>query len=77
MTDYNPLWAKKFEEESILIKDMIADNGIAIYHIGSTSVPGLAAKPIIDIMVVVKSLEKVDDVAEGFLKIGYEYLDEF
>lgn len=75
--DYNPLWTKKFEEESLLIKDIISDNCIAIYHIGSTSVPGLAAKPIIDIMVVVKSLEKVDDVAEDFLKIGYEYLGEF
>ncbi len=77
VTDYNPLWAIKFEEESLLIKDIIADNCIAIYHIGSTSVPGLAAKPIIDIMVVVKSLEKVDDVAEDFLKTGYEYLGEF
>ncbi len=77
VTDYNPLWTKKFEEESLLIKDIIADNCSAIYHIGSTSVPGLAAKPIIDIMVVVKSLEKVDDVAEDFLKIGYEYLGEF
>ncbi len=77
VTDYNPLWAIKFEEDSLLIKDIIADNCIAIYHIGSTSVPGLAAKPIIDIMVVVKSLEKVDDVAEDFLKIGYEYLGEF
>ncbi len=77
VTDYNPLWAIKFEEESLLIKDIIADNCIAIYHIGSTSVPGLAAKPIIDIMVVVKSLEKVDDIAEDFLKVGYEYLGEF
>ncbi len=77
VADYDPLWTKKFKEESLLIKDIIANNCIAIYHIGSTSVPGLAAKPIIDIMVVVKSLEKVDDVAEDFLKIGYEYLGEF
>ncbi len=77
VTDYNPLWIKKFDEESLLIKDVIADNCIAIYHIGSTSVPGLAAKPIIDIMVVVRSLEKVDDIAEDFSEIGYEYLGEF
>ncbi len=77
VTDYDPLWAKNFEEESLLIKDIIADNCIAIYHIGSTSVPGLAAKPIIDIMVVAKSLEKADDVAEDFFEIGYEYLGEF
>ena len=49
VTDYDPLWQKKYEEESLLIKGILADNCIAIYHIGSTSVPGLAAKPIIDI----------------------------
>lgn len=37
----------------------------------------MAAKPIIDIMVAVRSLEKVDCVAETFSKIGYEYLGEF
>lgn len=77
VTDYNPLWVKKYEEESLLIKGILADNCIAIYHIGSTSVPELAAKPIIDIMVAVRSLEKVDRVAEAFSKIGYEYLGEF
>ena len=75
--DYNPLWINKYEEESLLIKDILADNCIAIYHIGSTSVEGLAAKPIIDIMVAVRSLEKVDDTAGDFSKIGYEYLGEF
>ena len=77
VTDYDPLWQKKYEEESLLIKGILADNCIAIYHIGSTSVPGLAAKPIIDIMVAVKSLEKVDGTADEFIKTGYEYLGEF
>ena len=77
VVDYDPLWAKKYEEESLLIKDILSDNCIAIYHIGSTSVPGLAAKPIIDIMAAVRSLEKVDCAAEAFSKIGYEYLGEF
>lgn len=77
VTEYNPLWVKKYEEESLLIKDILVGNCIAIYHIGSTSVKGLAAKPIIDIMVVVKNLEKVDDAAKDFSKIGYEYLGEF
>ena len=61
----------------MLIKEILADNCIATYHIGSTSVSGLAAKPIIDIMAAVKSLKKVDGVAEAFSKIGYEYLGEF
>lgn len=77
VTSYDPLWTKKFEKEAPLIKGIIADNCISIYHIGSTSVPGLAAKPIIDIMAVVKSLEEVDTVAEKFSEIGYEYLGEF
>ena len=77
VTDYDPLWPQKYEEESLLIKGILADNCIAIYHIGSTSVPGLAAKPIIDIMVAVKSLEKVDGTTDEFIKTGYEYLGEF
>ena len=77
VVDYNPLWPKKYEEEALLIKDILADNCVAIYHIGSTSVEGLAAKPIIDIMAAEQNLEKVDDAAEAFSKIGYEYLGEF
>ena len=77
VVDYNPLWIKKYEEESVLIKEILANNCIAIYHIGSTSITGLAAKPIIDIMVAVRSLEKVDCVEGDFSKIGYEYLGEF
>ena len=37
VVDYNPLWPKKYEEEALLIKDILADNCVAIYHIGSTS----------------------------------------
>ena len=77
VTAYDPLWAEKYEQESALVRDILADNCIAIYHIGSTSVPGLAAKPVIDIMAAVRSLEKVDRVAAAFSEIGYEYLGEF
>ena len=77
VVDYNPLWQEKYEKEARLIRKILADNCIAIYHIGSTSVKGLAAKPIIDIMVAVRSLEKVDNVAKDFKKLDYEYLGEF
>ncbi len=75
--DYNPKWPLKYIEERERITEILKDNCISIYHIGSTSVPGLAAKPIIDIMVAVRSLKKVDAVAEKFSEIGYEYLGEF
>ncbi len=74
---YNPLWEEMYEREARLIRELLTDNCIAIYHIGSTSVKGLAAKPIIDIMVAVRSLEKADDVADDFKIMGYEYLGEF
>ena len=67
----------KYERERKAIAEILDGNGISIYHIGSTSVPGLAAKPIIDMMAVVRSLEKVDDARGKFSELGYEYLGEF
>lgn len=77
VTEYDPLWADMFETEAAKITAILGKNCIAIHHIGSTSVAGLAAKPIIDIMPVVYNLEDVDKVASEFEKIGYEYMGEF
>ena len=77
VVEYNPEWDREFEKESALIKDVLGDNCIAIHHIGSTAVSGLAAKPIIDMMPVVKSLEAVDAVRDGLEALGYEYMGEF
>ena len=77
VTKYNPLWPCMFETEAKIIKDILGENCVAIHHIGSTAVEGLAAKPIIDIMPVVKLLGLVDAAASAFEKIGYEYLGEF
>ena len=75
--DYDAKWPQQYESERARLAEILKENGLAIYHIGSTAVPGLAAKPIIDIMAVVRNLEQVDAVAEKFLAIGYEYLGEF
>ena len=77
VVEYRPEWAQEYASEERKIREILGDNCAAIYHIGSTSVPGLAAKPIIDIMPVVKSLSLVDGKAAEFEKIGYEYLGEF
>ena len=50
VVDYDPTWPLKFRQEAQKIRAILKDNCAAIYHIGSTSVPGLAAKPVIDIM---------------------------
>lgn len=52
---YNPDWPHQFTKEAAKIKLALGDNAIEIHHIGSTSVPGLSAKPKIDILAVVKN----------------------
>jgi GrpB-like predicted nucleotidyltransferase (UPF0157 family) len=53
ITDYDTDWPKKFEKHARLIADALGGSALRVEHIGSTSVPDLAAKPIIDILVVV------------------------
>ena len=77
ITDYNEKWPQMFAEEALAISGILDGNLAAIYHIGSTAVPGLAAKPIIDIMPVVCDLKKVDKVRKKFVELGYEYMGEF
>lgn len=75
--EYNSAWEQAYLKEKQLIKQILKENCVEVYHIGSTSVPDLAAKPIIDILPVVKSLAAVDKVSGEFEKTGYEYLGEF
>ena len=77
VVNYDPEWPSNYARERGCIAEILKDNCISIYHIGSTSVPGLPAKPVIDIMAVVRSLEEVDRAAEKFSAIGYESLGEF
>lgn len=77
VTEYNPLWADMFETEAAKTAGILGKNCIAVHHIGSTSVAGLAAKPIIDMMPIVCSLEDVDKLAPELEKTGYEYMGEF
>ena len=53
IVEYDPDWPKRFEAHAKVIADALGGSALLIEHIGSTSVPGLAAKPIIDILVVV------------------------
>lgn len=76
VTEYNEDWKQRFSEEAQKIKAIFGDELIDIHHIGSTSVPGLKAKPIIDIMPVVKDIEKVDSFNDRMEDIGYECMGE-
>ena len=54
-----------------VLQPIVGDNLIALEHIGSTSVPGLAAKPIIDILLEVKSLPKLDLLSDAMVEVGF------
>ncbi|MBM4210999.1 MAG: GNAT family N-acetyltransferase [Gammaproteobacteria bacterium] len=71
---YDANWPNIFEAEAALIKKALADNCVAIHHVGSTSVPGLAAKPKIDIIAVVRNLVFDKSQLEA---IGYKYKGGF
>jgi GrpB-like predicted nucleotidyltransferase (UPF0157 family) len=74
IVDYNPLWTSLFAEEAARIQQALGDDLIVeIEHIGSTAVPGLAAKPIIDIMVGVRSLIDAQPAIPALEKLGYVY----
>jgi GrpB-like predicted nucleotidyltransferase (UPF0157 family) len=77
IVDYNPDWVIMFQKERALLADLLGPIMIACHHIGSTSVPGLAAKPIIDIMLEVGSLSELDCHTSGMEALGYESMGEY
>jgi GrpB-like predicted nucleotidyltransferase (UPF0157 family) len=74
---YDDAWPSLYEEERARIERAIGPWAEGIEHVGSTAVPGLAAKPVIDIMVGVKSLDDSSILVERLVGIGYEYVPEF
>lgn len=75
--EYDPKWNCIYLEEVEKIKKILQDELIEIYHIGSTSVKGLKAKPIIDMMPVVKDINNIDQYNSEFILLGYEPMGEF
>ena len=69
---YNSDWKTLFENEKQLLESIFLPAEVEIHHIGSTSVPGLSAKPIIDIMLAADSLGQIEKVTPGIEAAGYE-----
>jgi GrpB-like predicted nucleotidyltransferase (UPF0157 family)/GNAT superfamily N-acetyltransferase len=74
---YRNEWSSMFEAETKLIRQALGSNCITVHHIGSTGVPGLAAKPVIDILPVVKNIVHVDQSNAAMEKLGYVAKGEF
>jgi GrpB-like predicted nucleotidyltransferase (UPF0157 family) len=74
---YDDAWPKKFAEERCRLVAAFSGLVRSIEHIGSTAVPGLAAKPTIDILICVGSQRDLDRVIQPLRALGYEYAPEW
>lgn len=74
--EFNEIWRELFLLEAQKLERVYGDNMIEVHHIGSTAVEGLKAKPVIDIMPVVKDLSLVDLKNDEMKELGYEALGE-
>ncbi|MBA2609510.1 MAG: GrpB family protein [Actinobacteria bacterium] len=74
---YDPSWPERFVAAERELRAALAFWVIDIEHIGSTAVPGLPAKPVIDIQVGVRSLGDSADIVVAVESLGYEYVPEF
>ncbi len=77
VSEYNPAWDEMFEREAAILKKIFDKELLIVYHIGSTAVPNLKAKPIIDMMPVVENIARVDDYNDAMIALGYEPMGEY
>ncbi len=73
IVEYDPSWPALYERERASIVATLGEVAAEIHHVGSTAVPGLSAKPIIDIMVAVTQLTSPEDYGRKLEPLGYEY----
>ena len=69
---YNPEWSKMYHEEAKKIREILGFDVVQLYHIGSTSIPYIRAKPIIDILAEVYDIEKVESYNKELKILGYK-----
>lgn len=71
--DYDPEWPARFDAEAARIRGVLGARAMSVEHIGSTAVPGLAGKPILDIGIAVSSETDADACIPLLESLGYEY----
>jgi len=77
LVKFDDNWKIYFQNEKELIEEFLSSEIINIHHIGSTAIPGILSKPIIDILVEVNSFNKIDEYTSNFCLLGYEEKGEF
>ncbi len=71
---YDPCWADEFETEAARLREGLGSDALRVDHVGSTAVPGLAAKPVVDIQVSVPALTPLKPYIVPLVAIGYTHV---
>ena len=74
---HNSGWRDEFEAEAKQVSAALSGNIVDIHHIGSTAVSDIYAKPIIDLLMEVRDISKVDEQSSAMESLGYEVMGEF
>jgi len=73
LVPYDDSWPSQFDDEAARIKSLFEPGYVTIEHIGSTAIPGIAAKPIIDIMVLIDSIDDAPHFIAHLEELQYHY----
>jgi GrpB-like predicted nucleotidyltransferase (UPF0157 family) len=74
---HDPRWGDEFARESAIVANALGGVLVAIHHMGSTAIPGIYAKPIIDMLAVTEDIRLLDEHGARLEALGYEALGEF
>ena len=77
IAEYDPQWPIEYEKERVRLAEAFGKYALDIQHVGSTSVPGLAAKPIVDIAVAIGEYPLPEQVIKAVCALGYEHMGEY
>jgi GrpB-like predicted nucleotidyltransferase (UPF0157 family) len=77
VASYSENWPLHFADVRAELLEVLAPSCVAVEHIGSTSVPGLAAKPIIDVLLGADALGTIENAMQGLARHGYEYVSKY
>ena len=74
---HSPLWAEMAAEETTRLKQALGRELVAVHHIGSTAIPGILAKPVVDLIPIVADIERLDARENVLRALGYRWFGEF
>ncbi len=77
LVDYDPSWKENFQRLKSIYLESLGDLLIKVEHVGSTAVPGLCAKPHLDVDLVIEDYSSFEEVIHALAELGYEYQGDF